>query len=367
MESGDEHAAIVEDGRGHLLRGGLAFLLVHVADLVQHRVVRAHAGELHRVVALGHREAAGGVDVRFRRAPHERHELAERIAHALELLDGHGGGAAEEVPDHEVRAEALSDVEHLGAHLHARGRHGEDLELEAFQGREILQDLDRLPPGGIVVEDERDLLALEVPSELLLHEVHRGRCLRPVRGGDGEDVGIADAVGSGGATEARGGAGDPIFRQLRRERIDVRRAVDGDGHRAFLLVALVGLHARRHLVLVVDLQRLDLVALDPALGVDQRDVVVEARAEDRPHDLGRPRPIALHADDDVGLRLGVGGRGAHEVARSHQECCQDGKVEAHCCSPFFAHFSTRMARSGNSCGYSATGGSAPRARRRGRR
>ena len=271
------------------------------------------------------------------------------------------------MPDHEVRAEALSDVEHLGAHLHARGRHGEDLELEAFQGREILQDFDRLAAGRVVIEQVGDLLALEVAAELFLGELDGRRALRPVGGGDGEDVGIPRPVGGGGAAESRRRPRDAIFRELRRERIDVRRAVDGDGHRAFLLVALVGLHARRHLVLVVDLQRLDLVALDPALGVDQRDVVVETRAEDRPHDLGRPRPIALHADDDVGLRLGVGGRGAHEAARSHQECCQNGKVEAHCCSPFFAHFSTRMARSGNSCGYSATGGSAPRARRRGRR
>src|SRR5262245_6092160 len=34
VERGDEHAAIVEDRRLHLLRGGLALLLVHLADLV---------------------------------------------------------------------------------------------------------------------------------------------------------------------------------------------------------------------------------------------------------------------------------------------------------------------------------------------
>ena len=105
----------------------------------------------------------------------------------------------------------------------------------------------------------------------------------------GKMYGIAHAVGGGGAAEARRGAGDPVFRQLGRERVDLRRAVDGHGHGAFLLVALVGLDGRRHLVLVVDLEGLDLVPLDPALGVHEGDVVVEARAEDGAHDLGRAR------------------------------------------------------------------------------
>src|SRR5206468_12099030 len=102
-----------------------------------------------------------------------------------------GGSAAEEVPDHEVRAEALCDIEDLGAHLDARGRHGEDLELEALPGREVLEDLDRLPAGRVVVEDVRDLLALEAAAKLRLHEGHRGRALRPVGGGCGEDVRVA--------------------------------------------------------------------------------------------------------------------------------------------------------------------------------
>ena len=58
--------------------------------------------------------------------------LLERIAHALELLDRHRGGAAEEVGDHEVGPVALRDVEHLGAHLDAGRRNRELLELEAF-------------------------------------------------------------------------------------------------------------------------------------------------------------------------------------------------------------------------------------------
>src|SRR5262249_61330139 len=112
-------------------------------------------------------------------------------------------------------------------------------------------------------------------------------------------------VGGGGAAEARRGAGDAVFRQLGGQRIDVRGAVDGHRDSAFLLVALVGLDAGRYFVLVIDLDRLDRVALDTALGVHERDVVVQARAQHRAHDLGRAGSIALHADDDFALgRLG---------------------------------------------------------------
>ena len=203
--------------------------------------------------------------------------------------------------DHEVRAEALGDVQDLGAHLHARRRHGEHLELEALALRQILEHLDGLPARRVVVEEVRDLLALQAAAELLLGEVDGRGALRPVRGRDGEDVRIADAVGGGGAAEARRGAGDLVFRQLRGERVDLRRAVDGHGDGALLLVALVGLDGRRHLVLVVDLERLDLAPLDPALAVHEREVVVHPGTEDSAHDLGRPRPIALHADDDLVL------------------------------------------------------------------
>ncbi len=132
VERGDEDAAVVEHGGGHLLRRRLALLLVHLPDVVQHRVVLADAGELDRVVALGHPEAAGGVDIGLGRAPHEGHDLAERIAHPLELLDRHRGGAPEQMRDHEVRAKPLGDVEHLGAHLHAGGRDGELSQMEPF-------------------------------------------------------------------------------------------------------------------------------------------------------------------------------------------------------------------------------------------
>ena len=140
----------------------------------------------------------------------------------------------------------------------------------------------------------------------------------------------------------------------------MRRAVDGHGDGAFLLVALVGLHALRHLVLVVDLDGLDLVAVDAALGVDQCDVVVEARAQDRAHDLGGPGAVALHADDDVGLALG------HRRHHRREDGGHDGQHRdqsdqglAHTLSPFFAHLSTRTARRGSSCGCCARAGSVP--------
>src|SRR4030095_11889346 len=127
-----------------------------------------------------------------------------------------------------------------------------------------LDHLDRLAPGRVVIEDVCDLLPLEVAAELLLDEVHRRRALRPVGGGDGEDVGVPNPVGGGGAAEAGGGAGNAILRQLGGERIDVRGAIHVDGHGAFLLVALVRLHPGRYLVFVIDFEGPDLVALNPA-------------------------------------------------------------------------------------------------------
>src|SRR5439155_7853127 len=110
------------------------------------------------------------LDVGLAGAPHERDELAQRIAYPLELLDRHLGRSAEQMSDHEVGAEALGDVEHLSAHLDAGRRHREGLELKALARREVLEHLDRLPAGRVVVEDERDLLALEAAPELLLDE-----------------------------------------------------------------------------------------------------------------------------------------------------------------------------------------------------
>src|SRR5207249_4841247 len=117
------------------------------------------------------------------------------ISDTLELLDRYRGRPAEQVGDHEVGAKALGDVQRLGAHLDAGRRDGEGLELETLLRGEVLDHLDGFTAGGIVVEDVRDLLALEVSAELFLHEVHGRRPLRPVGGGDGEDERITCAVG----------------------------------------------------------------------------------------------------------------------------------------------------------------------------
>ena len=69
-------------------------------------------------------------------------------------------------------------------------------------------------------------------------------------------------------------------------------------HRALLLLALIGLDRRRHLVVVVDLGRLDLVALDPALRIDQLVIILHRRAQHGADDLGRAGAVALHADHD---------------------------------------------------------------------
>src|SRR5262245_49717437 len=272
VERGSQHAPVVVHGGGHLLGRLLALLLVHLADLVEHGVVGAHARELHRVVALGRRKATAGFDVDLGGAPDERDDLAERIADPLELLDRYAGGPTEQVSDDEVGAEALGDVEHLGAHLDTGRRDREGLELEALLGSQVLDHLDRLAAGRVVIEEVRDLLALEAATELLLGEVDGRRALRPVGGGDGEDVRVARAVGGGGAAEAGRRPRDAILGQPRRQRIDVRRAIDVDADRALLLVSLVGLNPGGHLVLVVDLDRPELVTVDATLGVHEGDV-----------------------------------------------------------------------------------------------
>ena len=220
----------------------LALLLVHLADLVEHRVVRAHPGELHRVVALGNAEAAGRLDVRLGRAPHERDDFAQRIAGPLELLDRDRRRTPEQMRDHEIGPVALRDIEDLGAHLHARRRHREGAQLEAFLAGQLLEHRQRLLAARVVVEQISDLLALEISAQLVLDELDRGRALRIVGGGDGKQEGVAGSVGRRRDPEAGRGPGDVVLRKLLAERLGLRRAVQRDQHGALLLVALVGLH-----------------------------------------------------------------------------------------------------------------------------
>src|SRR5262249_4202219 len=155
--------------------------------------------------------------------------------------------------------------------------------------------------------------------ELLLDEVDGRRALRPVRRGDGEDVRIALTVGGGGAAEARRRAGDPILGELRGERVDVGRAVGRHRLGALLLVTLIrldyGRYVVRTLVCVFYLVRFELVSLYSPLGVHERDVIMKPGAQDRADDLGGARAVALHADDDLALRLLGGRRRCQHAAR----------------------------------------------------
>ena len=188
------------------------------------------------------------------------------------------------------------------------------LQLEAFALGQVLEDDERLLAGRVVIEQVGDLLALEVAAQLLLGEGDGGRALRPVAGGDREDVGVALAVGGGGRAEARRGAEDLVLLELLGEGGGLRRAVDAFQHRAFLLEALVRLHGRRHLVLVIDLDHADLVALDAALAVQQRDVVVIAGAQEHADGLGRAGAVALQAEHQL-LVLRDGGACRQRQAR----------------------------------------------------
>jgi len=168
------------------------------------------------------------------------------------------------VRDHEVGPKALDDVEHLRAHLHARRRHCESLELELLDLLEILEDQQRLMARRVVVEQIGDLLALQAPPKLVLDELDRRCALGPIRRGDREDIGIARPIGCRRGAEAGRRARNLILGQPLRQRLRLRRPVEHDRDRTFGLLSLIGLDRRRHLVLVVDLVPFDPVALDPA-------------------------------------------------------------------------------------------------------
>ena len=256
--------------------------------------------------------------------------------------------------DDEVGLVAAGDVEDLRAHLEARRRHREGAQLEAFGLGEVLEDRQRLLARRVVVEEVGDLLALEV-AQLLLGEGHRGPGLRPVAGRDREGIGEALAVGGRRGAEARRRAEDLVLLELLVQRRGLRRAVEAFQHRAFLLEALMRFHGRRHLVLVVDLEDLDLEALDAALAVHQGDVVLIAGAQHRAHVRRRPGPVALQAEHE--FLLGEGLASAERQGRGRCRHSQPTLNEPrHGFLPFSAtpRSSRRRAKPGNSSGYSST-------------
>ena len=118
MQSGDHQASIVEDADLLLLGSRLALRLVHRVDVLDDLEIPANAGKLQRVVALGYLIPASSLDVGLGGAPHQRDHLAQRVALALELLDGDRRRPAEQMRDHEVGLVAPGDVEHLRGHFH---------------------------------------------------------------------------------------------------------------------------------------------------------------------------------------------------------------------------------------------------------
>src|SRR5438093_1462023 len=85
----DQDTADLVHRRRHLLRGVLALLPVHLADIGDDREVLSHAGELQPVIALGEGVAPGRLDIGLGGPPDERDDLSERVADPLELLDRH--------------------------------------------------------------------------------------------------------------------------------------------------------------------------------------------------------------------------------------------------------------------------------------
>src|SRR6266436_6584637 len=299
MEGCPQQASVVHHSAVYHLLRLLAPRLVHFPDFLAHRVVVADPGEGHRVIAFGDRPATRPGDVLFARRPDQTEHLRQRVAVGLERLDRQSRRAAEQMRYHEVGAIALRDVEHLCAHLDPGRRTGKGSEVEPFDFLQILDNRDRLATGRVVVEDVGDLFALEAAAQFVLDELDGPGALRPVSRGNREEVGIALAVGRGGDAEAGRGARDLVFFQFLVERLDLRRTEDHDRSGAFALLALIGLDRRRHLVFVVDLHVFDLIALDPALRIDQVVIVLDRRAYDHAVDLRRPGAVAHAADHDL--------------------------------------------------------------------
>src|SRR6266699_1549437 len=306
MEGRPQQSAVVHDCAFHHLLRLLAPRLVHLPDFLAHGVVVADPGERHRVIAFRDRPAACPGDVLFARRPDQTEHLRQRETVGLERLDRQPRRAAEQMRYYEVRAIALRNVEHLRAHFDPGRRNGKGSELEPLDLLQILDNRYWLAASRVVEEEIGDLLALEVAAQFVLDELDGPGALRPVRRRNREEIGKALAVGRCGDAEAGRGAGDLVLAQFLVQRLHLRRAVDHDRGGAFALLALVSLDRRRHLVFVVDLHVFDLVALDPALRIDEVVIVLDRRAYDDAVDLRRPGAVAHAADHDL-LLLRRGG------------------------------------------------------------
>src|SRR4026209_2951262 len=152
-------------------------------------------------------------------------------------------------------------------------------ELEAVLGGQRLQRRDRLLAVGTVVEDERDLLALEVggAAKLLGHVLDGDVGGRPVGAEQREVVGESRAVLRIGAAVSHGDDRDLVgLRLLRqregdagRQRVEERRA-----GLALALQALVALHALVGRVGGLALLDEQLHAVDAAVALIHQAVVV---------------------------------------------------------------------------------------------
>src|SRR5215469_5726896 len=127
--------------------------------------------------------------------------------------------------DDKVRAVTLSYVDHLCAHLDAWRWHREGTQFEALSLLQILENRQGLVSGRVVIIDIGDFLALETAAQFVLNEVERGRALRPIGRGDGEEVREAVAVGRSRNAKSRRRAGDFVLLQLLVQSLYLRRPV----------------------------------------------------------------------------------------------------------------------------------------------
>src|SRR5215471_655567 len=144
---------------------------------------------------------------------------------------------------------------------------------------------ERLPPG-------------------VLEILHRRTDLRPVRGGHGEDIGIALTIRGIGPAKAWRQPGDFVRQMPWRQGVDHRCAVIEHRDRPVALEAFVGFDAPVDLVAMLHLDIAQRVALHAPLLVHQLDIIEDALAELDANGFRRPGTVALPTNDNVLLHGG---------------------------------------------------------------